>query len=525
MRRFLIVLFALSAIYSCTNHFGLGDDNKFFNYITLDGKIFKDGDSTFYPMVMNYNIEVFAQSSDTNTIFYATPRKGYHPDYGNDEGETIEPWGTDSATNYLIIQSHLTMIKDMGFNSIRLTGLTTTDFFDNGFTTWSNIDLSNSPEGNKNIKTGIIPVLKSLIRCAEECDLRVILLLSAVETQPENQLNFYSKIADGLKKEKALMAYDVYNEPRYFDKGDYTKKQTKEFVESYNKAIKNKAPNHLTTIGLSHYKIMHEWDPELMDVDFLSFHIYPYGSINLSKLERFDAKLYWISKTITKPWIVGETGLNTDPECDPINWAVGTYADQLYFMSYSLKKFKASGSSGYSWWSFQDTRHKLQDTCEHTSFYGLVNVDKNGSCKNSKGDIIPGNLKHEISKLPFAKFVYSSPYGKDTITNLFNPTIYYNIDYLTEHNNALGRIFDEAGNPVENANITLFNKATGGLYSTFSKPDGSFDLKTGWSNVFKNLDLRIKIAAVKMENFEAPLKDIYKGEGNHLEDIVMVGFK
>ena len=32
------------------------------------------------------------------------------------------------------------------------------------------------------------------------------------------------------------------------------------------------APKHLTTIGLTHYKIVYEWDPELMDVDFLSFH-------------------------------------------------------------------------------------------------------------------------------------------------------------------------------------------------------------------------------------------------------------
>jgi hypothetical protein len=511
MKKFIGIWVILFFCYSCSkNNSGLNSNGSFYNFITLEGKIFKDGEVDFYPMVMNYNIEVDSYKSDSGLHFFATPKNGYHPNYGKNEGESPNPWGSDPVYNHKMIKSHLIAIKDMGFNAIRLTGFTTTDFFDNGFTTWSNIDLSHSTEGNRNIDSGLTPLIKELIGYAEESGLRVILLLSAVETQPENQLNFYSKIAKGLADEKGLMAYDVYNEPRYFDKGDYTKKQTIAFVESYNKAIKDNSPKHLTTIGLSHYKIMEEWDPEMMDVDFLSFHVYPYGSRNLSWLERFDAKLYWMSKTIKKPWIIGETGLNTDPECDPINLALGTYEDQLEFMHYSLEKNSMTTSSGYSWWSFQDTRYNFKDTCAHTSYYGMVNVDKGGFFINSKGDTILGNLKHKMSDLPFADFVKNVGYkhrnpGEFSITK---PNGYYNIDNLPEHNTLTGKVIDEQGKPIEGANITMLNTKTKGFYSTFSKEDGSFDLKTGWSDVFKSPWLVLKIAAVRMENFSSTLENI-----------------
>jgi hypothetical protein len=348
-------------------------------------------------------------------------------------------------------------------------------------------------------------------------------LLSAVENQSENQLNFYSKIADGLSENKTLMAYDLYNEPIYFDRGDYTKSQTKEFVESYNKAIKNQSPQHLSTIGLTHYKIVSEWDPELMDVDFLSFHAYPYWSKNLSLLERFESKLYWISKNITKPWIVGETGLNTVEECDPQNLASGTIEDQLEFMTYSLEKFKSAGASGYSWWSFQDTREKLKGECPHSSCYGLVDRKKGVFYENSKGENVIGGLKTLVSELPFKEFVVDAPYELPFWSKIGKPSDdhYYNIDYLPSHKNALGRVIDEYGEPVEDAVIILQNTVSNTQYSTFSHADGFFDLKTGWTNIFAHPNFRIRVTAVKMKTREITLKELYSDGGNKMNDIVL----
>jgi len=498
------------------------------NYISLEGQTFKDGASDFYPMVMNYSLDVHSKTKDSSVYFFATPRSGYHPNYGEGENQTTSPWGDDSAKSHAIINAHFASIKDMGFNTLRLTGFTSVDYYNGGkgFHTWSKIDVSNTKKGNENLINGLIPLMREIIRLAEANKLRVILLLSAVETQPNNQINFYSKIAESLKSEKALMAYDLYNEPLYFDRGNYSKKQTKAFVESYNRAIKEKSPNHLTTIGLSHYKIVSEWDPELMDVDFLSFHIYPYGSQNLSKLERFDSKLFWISQTITKPWIIGETGLNTAENCEPLNFSSGNYNNQLSFMNYSLNKNRAAGASGYSWWCFQDMKFppgKIEGNCE-VSDYGLVNRKKRYYL-NSKKDTIMGILKHDISKLPFDSFASGVPYNSikfDSI--LFHEEVYYNIDYLPTHKNAIGKVLNKNKEPIKNAIVTIYNTESKSTYTTFTRRDGSFDLKTGWTNVFSKPDFKLKVTAVKMETIEVNLKEIYSGKGNRFKDIVLAPY-
>lgn len=525
---FLIILFgACGESYSPKTN--IDNDGKFLNYISMEGKKFKDGESDFYPMIMNYSVDVHAINGENSSSAFMAPRAGFHPNYGGEETESLNPWGYDSSKTHTTIRSHFAAIKEMGFNTLRITGFTASDFYDKGkgFHTWSRIDLSNSPKGNKNIIKSITPLVKTTLRYAEENGLRVILLISAIENQPDNQLNLYSKLAKELKNEKALMAYDLYNEPLYFDRGNYTKKQTKEFVEGYNSSIKKEAPNHLTTIGLSHYKIVHEWDPELMDVDFLSFHVYPYWSKNLSNLERFETKLYWISRNISKPWIIGETGLNTAENCEPLNLSWGNYSDQLYFMSYSLNKCRSAGSSGYSWWSFQDLKFppgKIEGTC-NVSDYGLVNR-KNTFYLTSKGDTILGELKHKMKTLPFDKFVIDAPYRSKYWDDIPKPedSHYYNIDYLPNHEQAIGKIINEEGEPIQDAIVSLHNTVSNSKYSTFTKPDGSFKLNTGWTNIFTKLDFKLKITAVKMETLEVPLKEIYEGEGNKFKDIVLKRF-
>ena len=533
-----VLMISLLILFSCKNNktdindqnkfSGLNDQNKFYNYITIDNKVFKDGDKDFYPLGINYAIYTWQKDSMGKQIVFVTPKSNYHPNFGIGEGESLSPWGFDSSKTSQIIRSHFRLIKDMGFNTIRLTGFVLTDEH-GGFGTWSWIDLSNSPAGNKNIEEKIIPLLKMLLSFAEECGLRVILLIGPIENQPDNQLNLYSRLASGLSKEKALIAYDLFNEPIFFDLGDYTKKQTTGFIKSYNKVIKKNAPNQLTTIGLSHYKIAYEWDPELLDVDFIAFHVYPYGSKNLNKLERFDSKLYWISKTITKPWIIGETGLNTAENCEPINLSCGTYDDQLYFMSYSLEKVKDYGGSGYMWWSFQDTKNnpgEIYGTCE-ISNYGIINRKVNKYCINSMGDTILGELKHKLSELPFKNFLNNNPYNNDNCKRFLmpNPNVYYNIDYAPTQKKVYGRIIDENGNPVENAIISLNNTISKTTYTTFTKPDGSFELATGWTNVFNYLDFKIKVAAVKMITKEIPLKDLNRINDTTLENIRIDTFK
>lgn len=514
---------------SCTsnhNAYSVKDENgKFVNYITLNGNKFMDGDATFYPMVLNYSVDV-ARSDEGSMGLHITPRAEYHPDFGEGNGQSLSPWPGDSAISHGIIQSHFTAIKDMGFNCIRLTGFTATDFYDQGtgFHTWSMLDLSDTEPGNRNITKKLIPLLRTILSYAEREGLRVILLISAVERQPDYQLNLYSKLAEGLANEKTLLAYDLYNEPIYSDKGDYSKEETTEFVRNYNKAIKRFAPNHLTTIGLCHYKIVHEWDPVLMDVDFHAFHVYPYGSINLSKLERFEAKLYWISRNIEKPWILGETGLNTAEGCEPLNWSWGTIEDQRKFMSYSLKEARAAGASGYGWWSFQDMKFKpgvTEGTCA-TSCYGLVNHKPGNYFINSAGDSILGGMKTPVDELPFRDFVSNDPYP-DSFGSYPMPdeSVYYNIDYLPENEFFTGRVVDENGHGIVDAIVSLRNPISKAVYTTFSKSDGNFNIKTGYTNVLAHPDFELRVTAVRRSTEVMKIREIYKGEGRAVENVVL----
>ena len=491
--------------------------SEFDNYISLIGKVFKDGSQDFYPMIMNYSVDLLCDPD-----LFATPRRKYHPFYGENKGESKSPWGSDAAKTHAMIQQHFYNIKKMGFNGIRLTGFTATDHFDGEFKTWNNLDVSNSVLGNKNIDTAIIPLLKKILKLAENAGLRVILLISGVENQIDNQHNYYTKIAEALSNEKTLFAYDLYNEPVYFDRGRYTKLETYHFIKNYNDIIKSVAPNHLTTIGLTHYKIVYEWDPELMEVDFLSFHAYPYWSKDLSLLERFESKLYWISNNISKPWIVGETGLNTVVECDPLNLAVGTEEHQLQFMKYSLEKFRSAGASGYSWWNYQDSRKNPSENCPNWDRYGLVSSKKEGAFE----DGYIGKLKHNIEDLPFSLFLANSPYRGMLDTIQMPPEEhYYNIDYLPTHKNAVGKIIDISGKPIEDAIITLQNTISNTQYSTFSRPDGTFDLKTGWTNIFNHLDFILRVTAVKKNTVEIALEKVYSGHDNKFIDIVLLDFE
>ena len=157
MNRFVILLLPFMFFY-CNKM----NEQKFKNYISLEGKVFKDGGQDFYPMVLNYSIDVITKKNTKDVKAYATPRSKYHPFYGNEEGESMSPWGNDANKTHAIIQKHLHNIRRMGFNTIRLTGFSTTDTY-GGFHTWDKLDVSNSSIGNHNINHGIIPLLKILL--------------------------------------------------------------------------------------------------------------------------------------------------------------------------------------------------------------------------------------------------------------------------------------------------------------------------------------------------------------------------
>ena len=84
---------------------------------------------------------------------------------------------------------------------------------------------------------------------------------------------------------------------------------------------------------------------------------------------------------------------------------------------------------------------------------------------------------------------------------------------------------DEKGAPIANAIVTINNTVSGSKYATFTKPDGSFEIKTGWTNVFKNLDFKLRVAAINMQTREITLKDIYKNKGDTFDTVILNPFQ
>ncbi|PCI93425.1 MAG: hypothetical protein COB15_16450 [Flavobacteriales bacterium] len=479
------------------------------NFITLDCKTFKDGGADFYPMVMNYSVGIMLKP-DGDMIIH--PRHGFHKEWFNspfsptsipftpNSPVTSYPYGDTNAEGIAAIREHFETIVEMGFNTIRLTGLS-------GYDDTLNSGVMNSVYGidltDYTKVTEVINLLHLVLNEADTAGLRVIFLITGTEdpNSIQNSLNYYNWVEDGLKDRTALMAYDFYNEPLYSDHGDWEKWETKDFIERYYNEIKGVSSNHLTTIGVHGFKDVFEWDPDLMKVDFLSFHFYPFqehitGDID-PDFKKYRYQLNWIKNAITTPWIIGETGFTTTGQGN-CNDRMGTNVQQMEFAQKSLTWAKESGASGYSWWVYQDQARIKQFTtgCEpKMDFYGLL--DHEGSI--SGNTITPGGYKTHYSSMPYkAHWDSLNPYNYNPTDVAFEPGDdyydYYGLDFGTHYLN--GSVVDQFGDPIKDAVIKIKNVTT---YLTFSKPDGTFVLPTANTNVCNGGPYELLISAVKCE--------------------------
>ncbi len=80
-------------------------------YVTLKGKQFKLNGNDFYPLVMNYGIDI--TRNPPKNIFYATPGSSY--------GSTSSFECNNASTCNSRFQNDFAKIKAMGFNTIRIS--------------------------------------------------------------------------------------------------------------------------------------------------------------------------------------------------------------------------------------------------------------------------------------------------------------------------------------------------------------------------------------------------------------------
>ncbi len=323
------------------------------------------------------------------------------------------PWYTGRD-----VREHFDTIASWGFNAVRVC-----------------LDVMN--EGGD---TAVMyRATRRMVQQADSAGLRVMLLIKAPFE------GYWQEYAIGLMRRladlPALWAYDLMNEPLYFDpEPNRHKEEAVSIVADWHKLVRENAPHQLFTVATAEPIEVFEWDPSMLPVDFIEMHTY--------HPLRVQAEMWWYSHYCHKPWMVGETGLPADGDSV-------SYSDQVAFMWETYRYAKMNGAAGYGWWEFQDCPDGVNFEAQYT---GL---------RDNKGQRKPA--------ADFAKTIPIICLGIDMEEDHLPPVNYYNM-LAYENVATTGRVVDEKGMPIEGAVIRGWNKDWSVGMNTYSDSTGHFRL-------------------------------------------------
>ncbi len=304
----------------------------------------------FTPLIMNYGVNI---RFENNGSYFISPNMSYYttPDQYNCK----DP---EECYNHLL--RDLKLISSWGYNCIRLFNFEFGVPFHEGVQQDRpcTVDLSMyyAPFKYQVFEEPYeehFKLLDRVLLAANSAGLKVIMVTGGKDIhnlptslEYDNYLQYLSK---RYRNDTTLVAFDLANEPEYFHKLE-DKREVKILVDQWCRSIRQFSKNQLITIGLTSSNTTFTWDPELLDVDFFSFHIYPDTA---STLIEYDKHLLWLSKSLVKPWIIGETGfaasdLKTEKFID------GSIEEQVEFFNKTFKRCFDCGGIAYSWWQFHD---------------------------------------------------------------------------------------------------------------------------------------------------------------------------
>ncbi len=410
--------------------------------VSLENGAFVENGRPFFPLAINTIVHL--EFNDTHC--WAAPMVDPH------RADHLHFSTRDSAL--LLLKAEFELMRNMGFNTVRIVGLASDLVVPEGSADLclkvklhSGQDTLFALNGSRSEE--YLDAVEEVVALAEQSGLKLIMLVKLVPGQPayEDQL---AKLADRLRDHQGILAYDFFNEPLYFDIHDRPKQEVHEVVKRWQKLLKAHAPHQLTTIGLVGVPEVFAWDPNVLDVDFISFHPYEYEPNQVIN------EIRWYGQQVDKPWIIGETSLPADNDSVP-------YADQLAFARKTLAQTRACGGVGYSWWQFKDVK------------WGRFHADYMGVLSQSGWtDVGPGLPRVEGTVKPvveaFKEFDPKAPMGACE-----QPDNYYNFSSL--HGAVLtGKLLDQDRKPIEGGVILGWNENWTRSYYTKSKADGSFAL-------------------------------------------------
>ncbi len=440
MKKYILIflLFSVSAILYLSfpirhaEHFVSIRDKKFF----LD-------DKEFYPVTLNYMVSV--QTDEQESELWPCAYTGYNKGFKN--------LYTTKDSCLMQLKADMELIKEMGFNTVRLVSIgeeivnKKTGELSVGAAVGNGRKTALPLSNNKNYDN-YFNALDELFTIANNAGLKVIFLtrMSADVRSTEYHL---MKVTSHFKDNPSILAYDFFNEPLYFDSLEHTKEQVYNTVKRWNKIVKMYAPHQLSTIGLAGIREVFEWDPNILDVDFLSFHPYEYEP------EMVRNEMYWYYKELKKPWMLGETAIPAD------NDSV-SYLEQNKFANKTLKQAYNCGAMGYSWWQYKD----VEWYSFHANFMGVVTLD--GNTRTKQNDVVIGTVKPVADEFRN----YKPGEQKDTCSCMTN---YYNYTKFRD-SRIVGKLITADGDPIAGGVIIAWNQWWSKSYITITKADGSFEI-------------------------------------------------
>lgn len=429
--------------------FFTADNNRLPERKTKQGFVsLKDGhfvlnNQQFFPLAVNY---IAMLRINGNHMFPGV--------YGGYEPDSKYKFNTeDSCIREL--QAHFNFIHDLGFNSIRLVGI-------------SEPDVKNKAEGEICFKAATtegrdttitihsdeeyaeyLSAVKKLIDVAGKANLRVIYTTRMFKEIPSMYYHI-RKVMHHFKEDSTIFVYDFFNEPLYFDSLQRDKQDVYYITKEWQRLAREEAPYQLTTIGLANSREVFEWDPNLIELDFVTFHPYEFEP------DQVMNEIAWYGRYVKKPWMIGETSLPSDNDSVP-------YAEQKKFTENTLTQTFNCNGIGYAWWQYKDVDWHIF----HQSYMGVIN--RSGTSITSKGETVDGSAKpmHEVIK----EFKIKSDKGPcNCLAN------YYNLSNFTQYK-IIGKIVDDETNkPIYGACVQAWDEPWVFSYITSTKPDGTFAL-------------------------------------------------
>lgn len=439
-KKVAIILAVILSIVACESKKVECDFPKV-DYVQLIDGEFVNNNKPYMPMVLNYMVNL---QTDGENI-WASSSNDYQP------GNKFKFTTKDSCLAQL--QKELNLIKNMGFNAVRVVRIGEQKINPKSKSLsiqavkenkdWIEYDFDTPGFYEKYLKA--IDELQAIIN---EAGLKNILLLKLHADYQDLTQKHVSKIISHLRNDTAILAFDYFNEPLYFDSLKRTKSEVYEITKEWQKFSHEYAPNHLMTIGLAGVREVFEWDPNMVNADFLSFH--PYEKFQKTRVAN---EIYWFGKVVKKPWIIGETSIPSDGDSV-------SFDQQLKFAQNALKTTFSCGGKGFSWWQFKDVNWYEF----HSDYMGLI------SKTSDTGEYV---MKPTVDA--FQNFELSK-YPSDSCICLDN---YYNLS--NEHDFAIvGRLLEENGKPIENGVVMAWSQWWDNLRHSQTKADGSFEINASF---------------------------------------------